>query len=125
MLRSLVLAMLLVGGAGCAKKSSDAAPPCGAVAAKFLVIAQMDIDRAARDNRADAGTRRAVLDQLPAMRDALAYACTEAKWTASVRKCLVDAVDHVGFEACQTQLTEAQRAALAKSAAGTTASSSP
>lgn len=114
MVRWLAAALFVV--AACAK-GKDAAPPCGAVAAKFLVIAKADLDRAEQEQRADATARRAVADQLPAMRDSIAHACTESRWSAAVRKCLVDAADHVAFESCQSGLTEAQRAALAKSAA--------
>lgn len=115
MVRCLAVALLLV--AAC-KQGKDAAPPCGAVAAKFLVIANADLDRAERDQRADATSRRAVADQLPAMRDSIAHACTDSKWSEAVRKCLVDAADHAAFESCQSGLTEPQRDALAKSAAG-------
>lgn len=115
---ALVLAVVgVLVGVGACKKGADQAPPCGAVAAKFLVIAQADLARA-QAAHLDEASRRAVLDQLPAMRDSLAHACTETAWTGAVRQCLVDAADHVAFEACQRQLTEPQRAHLAKSAAG-------
>ena len=104
------IAIALVLVAGC-KRDPNAAPPCGAVGAKLLVIARAELD--ATPQR-DAATRRAVLDQLPAMRDAIVHACTDTAWSEPVRRCLVDAVDHVAFEACQQQLTDAQRQDLAR-----------
>lgn len=104
------IAIALVLAAGC-KRDPNAAPPCGAVGAKLLVIARAELDGA---KGRDEATRRAVLDQLPAMRDALVYACTDTGWSEAVRRCLVDAVDHVAFEACQQQLTDAQRQDLAR-----------
>lgn len=103
---AIALALL----AGC-KRDPDAAPPCGAVGAKLLVIARAELD--ATQGR-DEATRRAVLDQLPAMRDALVHACTDTAWSDAVRRCLVDAADHVAFETCQQQLTDAQRQDLAR-----------
>ena len=111
------LAIGATGATGC-KKTQGKAPPCGAVAAKFLVIAQADLAKAQAEKRADDSARRAVLDQLPAMRDSLAHACSDTQWSEAVRTCLAEAPDHVAFEACQGKLTEAQREALTKSAAG-------
>ena len=108
------LAVLLAGGA--CRRDPDAAPSCGAVAAHFMKVAQDDLDRAA----VDAAARRAVLAQLPAMRDALAAACADTRWTEQVRRCLHAAGDHVGFETCQQALTEAQRRALDRAARGET-----
>lgn len=106
------LCLLLVacrGGAG------DAAPPCSAVAAKFLEIAKADLASA----KVEEATSRAVTDQLPAMRDSLAQACTEGKWSAATRTCLVHANDHVGFETCEQQLTDEQRRDLDRATRGT------
>lgn len=105
--------------AGCRGRTGDAAPPCGAVAARFLQLAQHDLDQA----RADDATRRAVADQLPALRDSLAQACAEGAWSAGVRTCLVAAVDHLGFEACQQQLTDEQRRDLDRATRGGSGSS--
>lgn len=66
----------------------------------------------------DEAMRRAVEAQLPAMRDSIVHVCTDGKWTGAVRKCLVDANDRVGFEACEQQLTDVQRQALDRSARG-------
>ena len=107
-----MLAVLLF--AGC-KRDPNAAPPCGAVGAKLFVLARADLDN--DKARYDETTRRAIMDQLPAIRDALVNACTETKWSDAVRRCLVDATDHLAFEACQQQLTDAQRQALAKGSA--------
>ncbi|MEJ7603682.1 MAG: hypothetical protein WKG01_37690 [Kofleriaceae bacterium] len=117
MIRLLALAVIVA--AGC-KGGSDG-PPCGAVAASFNRIANADLARAGNASKLDEPTRRAVLDQIPAMRDSLLHACTETGWTREARACLVAAPDHVAFQSCQAQLTEAQRAALDRSALGNTA----
>jgi hypothetical protein len=114
---SIVLAILLV--AGCTR-DPNAAPPCGAVGSKLFVLARGDLEK--DKARYDEATRRAVMDQLPAMRDSLVTACTETKWSDAVRRCMVDATDHVAFEACQQQLTDAQRQALAHGSGSTKAS---
>ena len=90
---------------GCRGGAGDTAPPCGTVAAKFLEIAKYDLASA----RVDEATSRAVSDQLPAVRDALAQACSEGKWSEATRKCLVRANDHGSFETCEQQLTDEQR----------------
>lgn len=99
---------LALPGAGCRGPARDAGPPCSAVAARFLDIARTDLARAAQDG-VGAATRRAVEDQLPAMRDSLIQACADGRWSADVRGCLVAASNHVGFEACEQQLTDDQR----------------
>jgi hypothetical protein len=104
--RALALALALaLAPLACRGSGGDAAPPCGAVAARFLEIARYDLARAKLDDV----TARAVTDQLPAMRDALAAACSDGAWGAEPRKCLVAAVDHVGFEACEQHLSDDQR----------------
>jgi hypothetical protein len=141
---------LLAGlaGAACRGQARDPAPPCSAVAATFLDIAQKDLDRAFRDGieprdatrggvngpaspvqrgresplSIDAPTRRAVEDQLPAMRDSLTQACADGRWSAAVRSCLVAASDHVSFEACEQQLTDDQRRDLDRANRGVTGS---
>lgn len=105
---ALAAALATAALAGACQRSSDAAPPCGAVAARFMFLAEQDLAKASVDEP----TRRAVLVQLPAMRDALATACTDTQWSERVRRCLHAAGDHVGFETCQQELTEAQRRAL-------------
>lgn len=103
------LALLLVLVAAC-KRDPNAAPPCGAVGAKFLVIARGELEVATGGSgETIEATRRAVLDQLPAMRDSLVNACTDTAWSDAVRRCLVDAPTHVAFEACLTQLGDEQR----------------
>ena len=101
---AVLLALMLTA---CSRGSADA-PPCGAVGAKFLALAK---------DRLEASTlgedkRRGVLESLPAMRDSIVAVCADSKWAPAVRKCLVDANDHVAFEACEQQLTDAQRRAL-------------
>ena len=108
---SIILALVLVTAC---KRDPNAAPPCGAVGAKLFVLARADLER--DKAKYDDAARRLVLDQLPAMRDALVNACTDTKWSETVRKCLVDAADHLAFEACQQQLTDAQRQALERRA---------
>lgn len=118
MVRAAILASLVAGVAGVAslacRGAGDAAPPCGAVAAKFLEIAKHDLDSA----RVDEATSRAVADQLPAIRDALAQACTEGNWSAATRKCLVRANDRGGVEVCEQQLTDEQRRDLDRATRG-------
>lgn len=99
-------ALLLVALLGCGQ--GKGAPPCSAVGAKLVVLAQGELDKATLDET----TRRLVLDQLPAMRDTLVNVCTETKWEPSVRTCMVDATDHAGFEACEGALNSTQRDAL-------------
>ena len=104
-MRCIVIGLLVI--ASCRGAASDG-PPCAGVANRLFVIAQEDLARAT----VDAETRRHVLDQLPAMRDALNQHCTDGAWSAAVRACLVEARDRAAFEACERQLTDAQRRAL-------------
>ena len=78
------------------------------------MIAKSDLEK----KQPDEALRRGVEDQLPAMRDSIIFVCNETKWTGAVRTCLVDAVDHAAFEACEQQLTDVQRSGLARSARG-------
>jgi hypothetical protein len=121
--RALVVLASIAGagaGAGCRGGAAENAPPCSAVAAKFLDLARYDLAQA----KADDATRRAVADQLPALRDSLAQVCSDGKWSPAVRGCLVAARDHVGFEACEQQLTDEQRRDLDRANRGP-ASGSP
>jgi hypothetical protein len=104
---------MLVGASGC-RGGGDGAPPCGAVAAKFVEIARHELAAA----RVDDTTAHAVTDQLPAMRDSLAHACTAGRWSAATRSCLVAANDRVAFEACEQQLTDEQRRDLDRATRG-------
>lgn len=108
-----LLGVVLALGAGCRGGAADG-PPCGAAGAKFMALAKDDLEH----TTVDAEMRRAVADQLPAMRDSLVHVCTDSKWSGAVRTCLVDAKDRVAFEACEQQLTDAQRQALDRSAQG-------
>jgi len=112
---ALLATMLALLPGACRGGAGDAAPPCSAVAAKFLEIAKYDLKNA----KVDEATARAVTDQLPAMRDALAQACTEGTWSAATRGCLVRANDHAGIEACEQQLTDEQRRDLDRVSRGT------
>ena len=113
MVRCAVLAVL-VGAVACRGGGGDAAPPCGAVAARFVDVARHELATA----KVDEATARTVADQLPAMRDSLDRACSEGRWAAATRKCLVQASDHVGFETCQQQLTDEQRRDLDRATRG-------
>ena len=109
-LLAFTLALVLVA----CQRNPDAAPPCGAVAAHFMYVAEQDLLRPDIDEP----TLRAVSAQLPAMRDALATACADSQWSEQVRRCLHAAGDHVGFETCQQELSLAQRRALDRAARG-------
>ena len=119
--RSVVAAVLAgalaagFAGAGCARHGDDA-PPCSAVAARFVDLAHHDLDQAKLDD----ATRRDAADQLPALRDTLAQACADGHWSAATRKCLVQASDHVSFETCEHQLTDEQRRDLDRANRGST-----
>src|SRR5262245_66113521 len=104
MIRCAVLAVLVLGGLACRGNAGDAAPSCTAVAARFVDIARHELANAKLDD----ASARAVTDQLPAMRDSLAQACTDGGWGVGPRQCLVRASDHAGFEACEQQLTDEQ-----------------
>lgn len=110
-----VTAALGLAGAGCGARGDDA-PPCSAVAARFLDLAHHDLDQAKLDD----ATRRDAVDQLPALRDTLAQACSDGHWSAATRKCLVQASDHVSFESCEHQLTDEQRRDLDRANRGPT-----
>ena len=117
-MRALLMATLIAGlASGCHRKSADNAP-CATVASRMFTLAQEDLGSAT----VDPATRRAVADQLPAMRDSLSQICTTGKWSTQVRNCMVNAPDHVALEACQQQLTDEQRRALDLSSRGETTS---
>src|SRR5690242_17376955 len=101
-MRRLALALMFA----CRAKVGDV--PCGTVAGRFFTIAQGDLAKAT----VDPATRRAVADQLPAMRDSLAQACSDGGWSAAVRDCMAKATDHVTLQTCEQQLTDDQRATL-------------
>jgi hypothetical protein len=105
-------ALLFALAASCRGGTTDA--PCGTAAGRFYMIAKADLDKV------DDETRRAVEDQLPAMRDALDRACREDDWTSRVRNCLANAPNHQAFEDCERGLTEAQRNGLERTARGET-----
>ena len=116
-MRRFALVVLVIALAACPGKASDG-PPCATVAGRFFTLAHAELDRA----HVDDPVRRAVSDQLPAMRDALAQICSDGTWSASVRDCMVRAEDRTALEACERQLTDDQRAALDRSTRGETTS---
>ncbi|HEV7559793.1 MAG TPA: hypothetical protein VGO00_30155 [Kofleriaceae bacterium] len=110
-MRALVVTMLL-STLACRGQAGDA--PCGVAAGTFFTIAKGELDKATVDD----ATRRAVSEQLPAMRDSLENACRDDGWSAAVRNCLARCTDHVAVEECERQLTEPQRAGLDRAARG-------
>lgn len=104
--------VLLVALGAC--RGGEGAPACAAVANNFALLATKDLE----GSTADADMRRAVREQLPAMRDALDHACADSAWSGAVRTCLYDAKDARAFQTCEAQLTEAQRRELARLEAG-------
>jgi hypothetical protein len=112
----LVLVVLAVIAA-CGRAASED-PPCAAVATHLFALAQEELGK----TTVDPATRRAVSDQLPAIRDALTLACTEGGWAAAVRRCMVTARTHGAFAACQAALTDEQRRALDETSRGQTSS---
>ena len=111
-MRLFVVALLC---AACHGKADEGAP-CGAVANRFYTLAREDLAKAT----VDPTTRRAVADQLPAMRDSLTQICKDGKWATQVRNCMVSAGDNVALQACQAQLTDEQRRGLDRATAGET-----
>jgi hypothetical protein len=91
----------------CHAHASDG-PPCSAVAGSFFLIARGELEHAGVPD----DVRRAVTEQLPAMRDSLAQLCTGDVWSAAARQCVVQAADHAALQACEAGLTADQRAAL-------------
>lgn len=106
--------LVIVLAVGACRGRADGAPPCSAVAARFVDIARHELANA----KLNEATARAVMDQLPAMRDSLSQACADGKWSAGVRQCLVQASDHAGFETCEQQLTDEQRGDLERATRG-------
>jgi hypothetical protein len=98
----LLFALLACHGGG-----SDG-PPCSAVGGNFFLVAHGELEHGDFDD----AIRRAVTAQLPAMRDSLTQLCTDGAWSRGVRECMVRAPDHAGLQACESQLTGDQRAAL-------------
>jgi hypothetical protein len=111
MLRLVAIGILMT--AGCHRKTAEDAP-CATVASRMFTLARADLETAT----VDPATRRAVADQLPAMRDSLTQICADGKWSTQVRNCMVNAPDHVALQACQQQLTDEQRRALDRAARG-------
>ena len=115
MLRVVVPAALAaVLALGACKRGSADGPPCGAVGQQFLLLTKDSLIK----STLSVDMRRGVEESLPAMRDSIVHVCSDSKWSAAVRTCLVRANDHVAFEACEQQLTDAQRRALDRSVQG-------
>ena len=110
------LVLVAIFAAACGGKKDEAS--CAAVATRLFTLAREDLGSA----KVDPATARRVNDQLPAMRDALTQICTDGKWSTQVRNCMVSAGDHLALQACQQHLTDEQRRALDRAAAGETTS---
>ena len=116
-MRLALVFLVLALGAACRARPRDSATR-DAVAARVSTLARADLGSATVAPE----TRELVAAQLPAMRDALARACTEAAWAPAVRNCMVQARDHAAFQACEQRLTDDQRRALDLAARGVTPS---
>jgi hypothetical protein len=108
------LVLVAVLACACGGKKDEA--NCGAVASRLFTLAREDLAKAT----VDPATRRAVADQLPAMRHSLTQICSDGKWSTQVRNCMVSAGDHLALQTCQQHLTDEQRRALDRAAAGQT-----
>lgn len=109
--------LLVLAGAACSRKPSTGdlgEASCGTVASRMFTIAHDELAKAT----VDPATRRAVADQLPAMRDALTQVCTDGAWSAQARSCMANAPDHAALQACQQHLTDDQRHGLDRAARG-------
>jgi len=107
----LILAVLLA--AGCRGGATTGAT-CETVAGAFQTMAKSELAAA----KVDDATRRAVADQIPAMRDALVAVCKDGAWSAQVRDCMAKAPDHAALQACESALTDEQRRAIDKATRG-------
>lgn len=114
----LVVVLSLAAAAGACRSRTPDDAPCAVVAGRLFTLAQAELARAS----VEPAVRRAVADQLPAMRDAMAHACSEGDWSAEVRRCMANAPDHLTLQACQEQLTDAQRHEIERAAQGKTTS---
>ena len=111
---SRVLAPLLIAACvGACHRGGDGAS-CETVAGAFQAMARSELDAA----KVDEATRRAVSEQIPAMRDSLVAVCKDGSWSVQVRDCMAKAADHAALQLCETQLTDDQRRAIAKAARG-------
>jgi hypothetical protein len=99
--------LLLVAIAACHRGEGAA---CGQVGQKFQTLALADLAAA----KADEVTITTVANQIPALRDSLVAFCKDDAWSAQVRDCMAAATDHLALQACEAQLTDDQRKALAK-----------
>ena len=110
-MRSLILAVLLAGGC---RGGAASGATCESVAGAFQTMAKSELAAA----KVDDATRRAVADQIPAMRDSLVAVCKDGAWSAQVRDCMAKAPDHTVLQACESGLTDDQRRAIDKATRG-------
>jgi len=97
------LALVLL--AAC-KPAPDPGAPCSTVATRFVHVAERQLG-----SGSDA-VRSAARAQLPALHAHLTAVCTDGKWSAAVRDCMVRADDQTAQLDCERQMTDEQRAAL-------------
>ncbi len=116
-MRVALLSVIALATGACGHGAEPTAG-CTAVAGRMVAIARDALGATA----VDAVTRQRVSDQLPAMHDAIEASCTNDHWGPGVRDCLAHAPDHAAFEACELQLTAAQRAGLDRAAGAAPAS---
>jgi hypothetical protein len=81
--------------------------PCSTVAHRFDSVVRAELGSGLPD-----AVRRGAETQLAGITASLERLCTEGKWSAAVRDCIVLADDRVALEACEQKLTDDQRAAL-------------
>lgn len=94
--------------AACRAKANPGAP-CATVATRFVHVAQ---DQLGSGPPIDDALRRGAETQLPGIAAALERACSDGKWSAAARDCMVGADNPPAFDACERLLTDDQRAAL-------------
>jgi hypothetical protein len=88
--------------------TSASGPTCGVVGLRFITVARAELAHVPLDGPA----ARATASQLVMLRARIVSACVAGAWSAAVRDCLVAAADHVHWQACEIQLTDAQRLAI-------------
>lgn len=108
------LAVLLTLALGACGKGKKEGASCGDVGARFLAIAQAQVDSAAKAGDVDAELETAVESHLPAMRDAMVRACKEDGWSKETRDCFAGAASDTAMTSCYQTMPAEQRALLEK-----------
>lgn len=110
--RALAAVALVLAAAACHRGASDGAS-CRQAGARFYELESAQLTQVAMD----ASAKRRVEHMIAPMRDALVRACTEDKWAAEARACLVAATDRAAYYACESKLTAEQQGRLSAAAA--------